>query len=51
MDMVKDEVIQKDRLSASQESLLGFIHEEAVMPTGKIIMMHPKNPIETRNLK
>jgi hypothetical protein len=35
MDMVKDEVIQKDRLSASQESLLGFIHEEAVMPTGK----------------
>jgi hypothetical protein len=35
MDMVKDEVIQKDRLSAIQESLLGFIHEEVVMPTGK----------------
>jgi hypothetical protein len=35
MDMVKDEVIQKDRLSAIQESLLGFILEEVVMPTGK----------------
>jgi hypothetical protein len=35
MDMVKDEVIQKDRLSAIQESLLEFIHEEVVMPTGK----------------
>jgi hypothetical protein len=35
MDMVKDEVIQKDRLSVIQESLLGFIHEEVVMPTGK----------------
>jgi hypothetical protein len=34
MDMVKDEVIQKDRLSAIQENLLGFIHEEVVMPTG-----------------
>jgi hypothetical protein len=33
MDMVKDEVIQKDRLSVIQESLLGFIHEEVVMPT------------------
>jgi hypothetical protein len=35
MDMVKDEVIQKDRLSAIQESVLGFIDEEVVMPTGK----------------
>jgi hypothetical protein len=35
MDIVKDEVIQKDRLPAIQESLLGFIHEEVVMPTGK----------------
>jgi hypothetical protein len=35
MDMVKDEVILKDRLSAIQESILGFIHEEVVMPTGK----------------
>jgi hypothetical protein len=35
MDTVKDEVIQKDLLSAIQESLLGFIHEEVVMPTGK----------------
>jgi hypothetical protein len=35
MDMVKDEVIQKDRLSAIRESLLGFIHEEVVMPRGK----------------
>jgi hypothetical protein len=35
MDMVKDEVIQKDRLLTMQESLLGFIHEEVVMPTGK----------------
>jgi hypothetical protein len=51
MDMVKDGVIQKDRLSAIQESLLGFIHDEVVIPTGNIIMMHPKNPIDTRNLK
>jgi hypothetical protein len=35
MDMVKNKVIQKDRLSVIQESLLGFIHEEMVMPTGK----------------
>jgi hypothetical protein len=35
MDMDKDEVIQKDRLSATQESLLGFIHKEVVMPTIK----------------
>jgi hypothetical protein len=35
MDMDKDEVIRKDRLLAIQESLLGFIHEEVVMPTGK----------------
>jgi hypothetical protein len=35
MDMVKNKVIQKDRLSVIQESLLGFIHEEVVMPTGK----------------
>jgi hypothetical protein len=35
MDMVKDEVIQKDRLSVIQESLLGFIQEEVVMPTRK----------------
>jgi hypothetical protein len=35
MDMVKDEVIQKDHLSAIQESRLGFIHEEVVMPTEK----------------
>jgi hypothetical protein len=32
MDMVKDEVIQKDRLSVIQESLLGFITEEVVQP-------------------
>jgi hypothetical protein len=37
MDMVRDEVIQKDRLSAIQESLLGFIHEEVVMPTGALL--------------
>jgi hypothetical protein len=35
MDMDKDEVIQKDRLLAIQERLLGFIHEEVVMTTGK----------------
>jgi hypothetical protein len=35
MDMVQDEVIQKDRLLVIQESLLGFIHEEVVMPTWK----------------
>jgi hypothetical protein len=51
MDMVKDEVIQKDRLSAIQESLLGFIHEEWLCQQENIIMMHPKNLIETRNLK
>jgi hypothetical protein len=28
-------VIQKDRISAIQESLLGLIHEEVVMPTRK----------------
>jgi hypothetical protein len=47
MDMVKDEVIQKDRLSAIQKSLLGFIHEEVVMPTGKHHYDGLKNPIET----
>jgi hypothetical protein len=51
MDMVKDEVIQKDRLSVIQESLLGFIHEEVVMPTGKHHYDGLKNPIETTNLK
>jgi hypothetical protein len=35
MNMVKDEVTKNDRLSAIQESLLGFIHEEVAMPTGK----------------
>jgi hypothetical protein len=35
MDMVKDEVILMDRLSRIQESLLGFIHEEVLMPAGK----------------
>jgi hypothetical protein len=35
MDMVNDEVIQKDRLSVIQESLVGFIHEEVVLPIGK----------------
>jgi hypothetical protein len=35
MDVVMDEVIQKDRLSAIQEGLLGFIHEEVLMPIGK----------------
>jgi hypothetical protein len=51
MDMVNDEVMQKDRLSAIQESLFGFIHEEVVMPTGKHHYDASKNPIETRNLK
>jgi hypothetical protein len=51
MDMVKDEVIEKDRLSAIQESLLGFIHEEVVMPTGKYYYDASKNLMETRNLK
>jgi hypothetical protein len=35
MDVVKDEVIQKDHLSAIQESLLGFLFEEVVNPIGK----------------
>jgi hypothetical protein len=35
MDMVKNEITQKDRLSVIQEILLGFIHEEVIMPTGK----------------
>jgi uncharacterized membrane-anchored protein len=52
MDMVKDEVIQMDRLSAIQESLLEFIHEEVVYCQQENIgMMDLKNPIETRNLK
>jgi hypothetical protein len=51
MDMVKDEVIQKDCLSAIQESFLGFIHDEVVMPIGKHHYDASKNPIETRNLK
>jgi hypothetical protein len=51
MDMVKDEVIQKDRLSTIQESLLRFIHEEVVVPTGKHHYDASKNLIETRNLK
>jgi hypothetical protein len=51
MDMVKDEVSQKDRLSAIQECILGFIHEEVVMPTGKHHYDGLKNPIETTNLK
>jgi hypothetical protein len=49
--MVQDEVIQKDRLSSIQESLLGFIHEELVMSTGKHHYDASKKPIETRNLK
>jgi hypothetical protein len=35
MEMVKDEVIHKDRLSAIQKSLLGFLFEEMVNPIGK----------------
>jgi hypothetical protein len=35
MEMVKDEVIQKDRLSMIQESLLGFLFEEVVNPEEK----------------
>jgi hypothetical protein len=35
MDMVKDEVVHKDHLSAIQESLLGFHFEEVVNPARK----------------
>jgi hypothetical protein len=35
MDMVKDEVIQKDRLLVIQESLIGFLLNEVVNPIGK----------------
>jgi hypothetical protein len=35
MDMVKDEVIQKDSLLVIQESFLGFLFKEVVIPTGK----------------
>jgi hypothetical protein len=33
--MVKDEVIQKDRLLAIQESLMGFLSDEVVNPVRK----------------
>jgi hypothetical protein len=33
--MVKDEVIQKDRLLVIQESLTGFLLDEVVNPAGK----------------
>jgi hypothetical protein len=35
MEMVKEEVIQKDRLLAIQESLIGFLSDEMVNPEGK----------------
>jgi hypothetical protein len=35
MEMVKDEIIHKDRLSVIQKSLLGFLFEEMVNPAGK----------------
>jgi hypothetical protein len=35
MVMVKGEVIQKDRLSMIQESLLGFLLDEVVNPARK----------------
>jgi hypothetical protein len=35
MDMVKDEVIQKDRLLVIQESLIGFLLNVVVNPIGK----------------
>jgi hypothetical protein len=36
---------------AIQESLLGFLFEEVVVPAGKHHYDGLKNPIETRNLK
>jgi hypothetical protein len=51
MGMVKDEVIQKDRLSPIQESLLEFLFEEVVIPIGKDHYDGSKNPIEIRYLK
>jgi hypothetical protein len=50
IDMVKDEVIQKDRLSAIQVSWDSFMRRWLCQQEN-IIMMHPKNIIETRNLK
>jgi hypothetical protein len=35
MDMVKDELIEKDRLLAVQEGLIGFLLDEVVDPAGK----------------
>jgi hypothetical protein len=35
MDMVKDEVIQKDRILVIEESLLGFLLDEVVNPARK----------------
>ena len=35
MDMVKDELIEKDRLLAVQEGLVGFLVDEVVNPAEK----------------
>jgi hypothetical protein len=51
MDMVKDKVIHKDHLSAIQESLLGFMREEVVMPIVKHHYDGSKKSNRTRNLK
>jgi hypothetical protein len=47
MDVVMDAIIEKDRLLATQEGLMGFLLDEVVNPAGniitidlKIIMMH-----------
>jgi hypothetical protein len=58
MDMVKDEVIQTDRLLAIQKSLIGFLLDELVNPAGKHYYDGSKNccdapplGVETRNFK
>jgi hypothetical protein len=43
MDMVKDEVIQKDRILVIEESLLGFLLDEVVNPARKHHYDGPKN--------
>ena len=35
VDMVKDELIEKDHLLAVQEGLVGFLVDEVVNPAGK----------------
>jgi hypothetical protein len=51
MDMVKDEVIQKDHLSRFKKVSWDSSMRRWLCQQENIIMLHSKNLIETRNLK